>query len=149
MASLEENLTWSLVKLPRGRKTISNRWVFRVKRGADGEIQRYKARLVCRGFSQIHGIDFNETFSPVARFDTIRAILSVAANEHLELAQFDVKTAFLNGSLEEEIYMDLYINLRASKTGLVCKLHKSLYGLKQSPRCWNAKIQGVATLWYF
>lgn len=106
MAALEENLTWSLVKLPKGRRTVSNRWVYRAKRGPDGKVERYKARLVCRGFSQQRGIDFNETFSPVAHLDTIRAILSVAASEQFELAQFDVKTAFLNGYLEEELYMD-------------------------------------------
>ncbi|KMQ87258.1 retrovirus-related pol polyprotein from transposon tnt 1-94 [Lasius niger] len=106
IASLKENSTWSLVELPAGCKAISNRWIYRVKRNAEGEISRYKARLVVRGFSQREGIDFNETFSPVARFDTIRTVLSIAANEGLELAQFDVKTAFLNGVIEENIYMD-------------------------------------------
>src|SRR6187551_475851 len=105
MDSLEENATWSLVELPADRKAISNRWVYRIKRRADGEIDRYKARLVVRGFSQQKGIDYDETFSPVARFGTIRSILSVAASEHLKLAQFDVKSAFLNGVLLEEVYM--------------------------------------------
>jgi len=140
--SLEENLTWSLVKLPKGRKTISNRWIFRIKRGPDGAVQRYKARLVCRGFNQKEGVDFNETFSPVARFDTIRAVLSVAASEYLELTQFDVKTAFLNGFLEEEIYTDQPEGFQDG-TDRVCKLERSLYGLKQSPRCWNKKFKEV------
>ena len=142
MKSLEENLTWSLVKLPKDRRTISNRWVFQIKRGPDGAVQRYKARLVCRGFSQKEGVDFNETFSPVARFDTIRAVLSVAVSENLELAQFDVKTAFLNGLLEEEIYMDQPEGFQ-DDTDRVCKLEKSLYGLKQSPRCWNKRFKKV------
>lgn len=142
IASLKENSTWSLVELPAGRKAISNHWIYCVKRNAEGEISRYKARLVVRGFSQREGIDFNETFSPVARFDTIRTVLSIAANERLELAQFDVKTAFLNGVIEENIYMDQPEGFE-DDTDRVCKLHRSLYGLKQSPRCWNEKFRDV------
>lgn len=130
--SLEENFTWSLVELPNRSKPVSTRWVFRVKRDANGEIQQYKARLIARGFSQREGIDYNETFNHVARFDTIRAVLSVAANENLKMAQFDVKTAFLNGILDEEIYMDQPEGFE-DETNRVCKLQKSLYGLKQSP----------------
>lgn len=105
MASLEENSTWTLKELPAGRKLITNRWVYQIKRNVDGEISRYKVRLVVRGFSQQEGLDYYETFSPVARFDTIRSVLSIAANERLELVQFDVKTAFLNDVIDEEIYM--------------------------------------------
>ena len=142
MASLEENSTWTLVELPVGRKPVSNRWVYRVKRKANGEIDRYKARLVVRGFSQREGIDYNETFSPVARFDTIRTVLSIAANEHLKLVQFDVKTAFLNGVIEEEIFMQQPEGY-SDGTNRVCKLLKSLYGLKQSPRCWKKRFKDV------
>ncbi|KMQ86264.1 retrovirus-related pol polyprotein from transposon tnt 1-94, partial [Lasius niger] len=142
MTSLKKNLTWILVKLPAGRKPITNRWVYRIKRKTDGEISRYKARLVVRGFSQREGLDYNETFSPVGRFDTIRLVLSIAANEHLELAQFDVKTAFLNGVIEEEIYM-MPPEGFDDNSGRVCKLQKSLYGLKQSPRCWNLRFKQV------
>lgn len=142
IASLKENSTWSLVELPIGRKAISNRWIYRVKRNAEGKISRYKARLVVRGFSQREGIDFNETFSPVARFDTIRTVLSIAANEGLQLAQFDVETAFLNGIIEENIYMDQPEGFK-DNTNRVCKLHKSLYGLKQSPRIWNDTFKNV------
>lgn len=140
MASLKENATWSLEPLPPDRKPITNRWVYRIKRKADGKIDRYKARLVARGFSQQEGVDYNETFSPVARYDTVRAILSVAASEHLHLAQFDVKSAFLNGFLKEEIYMQQPEGF-SDGTDRVCKLHKSLYGLKQSPRCWNQRFK--------
>lgn len=132
LSSLEENSTWTLVELPADRKPISNRWVYRIKRRVDGEIDRYKARLVVRGFSQKKDIDYNESFSHVARFDTIRAMLSVSANEHLELAQFDVQTAFLNGILEEDIYMAQPEGFK-DETNRVCKLDKSLYGLKQPP----------------
>lgn len=108
----------------------------------DGTVRRYKARLVCRGFSQKEGVDFNQTFSPVARFDTIRAVLSVAASENLKVAQFDVKTAFLNGFLEEKVYMDQPKGFQ-DDTDRVCKLEKSLYGLKPSPRCWNKRFKEV------
>ena len=137
--SLHENNTWELVNLPSGMKAIGSRRVMRVKLRADGEIERYKARLVAKGYNQKEGIDYNETFSPVARFDTIRSVLSVTANEGLSLAQFDVKTAFLNGDLEEDIYMtqpDGY----SDGTPKVCKLKKSLYRLNQSPRCWNKRF---------
>lgn len=142
MSSLKENSTWVSTVLPKGRKTIANRWVYRIKRDAEGKACRYKARLVAKGYSQQEGIDYHETFSPVARFDTIRAILSVAAKESLELAQFDVKTAFLNGVLTEEIYMDQPEGFE-DDSGRVCKLIRSLYGLKQSPRCWNNRFKEI------
>jgi hypothetical protein len=95
-----------------------------------------------RGFSQKEGVDYNEVFRPVARFDTIQAVLSIAAKEHLELAQFDVKMAFLNGVLDEEIFMEQPEGFNDG-TDRVCELHKSLYGLKQSPRCWNKHFKEV------
>ena len=142
MISLEENSTWDLVDLPTGHKIISNRWIYRVKRDANGKINRYKARLVARGFNQREGIDYDETFSPVVRFDTIRVMLSIAANENLELAQFDVKSAFLNGVIKEEIYMHQPEGYEDGSQR-VCKLLRSLYGLKQSPRCWNERFKKV------
>ena len=98
---------------------------------------RYKARLVAKGFSQVHGVDFNETFAPVAKFTTIRCILAIGAVMDLEIHQMDVKTAFLNGELEEDIYMEQPEGfVEQGKEHLVCKLKSSLYGLKQSPRAW-------------
>ena len=129
MQSLMVSGTWHIVELPKDRKAIDNRWVMRVKFNPDESINRYKARLVAKGYSQKAGIDFDEIFSPVARFDSVRTMLSVAANEGLDLAQFDVKTAFLNGEIEEEIYMkqpDGY----GGGTAKVRRLFKSLCGLE-------------------
>ncbi len=139
MKSLIENETWEIVDLPNGKRPIGCRWVLRTKVNTNGEIVRYKARLVAKGYSQQKGVDFDETFSPVARFDTIRSVISVAANEKLELAQFDIKTAFLNGQLDEEIYMAQPEGYNDG-THKVCKLKRSLYGLKQAPRCWNQRF---------
>ncbi|KAG6613804.1 Retrovirus-related Pol polyprotein from transposon TNT 1-94 [Phytophthora cinnamomi] len=139
--SLLKNKTWEVVPLPKGRKAIGNRWVFRVKENQAGEVERFKARLVAKGFSQKYGIDYDETFAPVAKFTSIRAVLSLAAKYGLKLHQMDVKTAFLNGVLDEEIYMvqpDGYVD--ADHPDYVCKLKQSLYGLKQSPRMWNKTI---------
>lgn len=136
--SLIKCKTWDLVELPAGRKSIGCRWVFKVKHQADGTIERYKARLVAKGFSQRPDIDYGETFSPVARYATIRLIMSIANQLELELVHMDVQTAFLNGSIKEEVYMDQPAGFTVkSKKVLVCKLNRSLYGLKQASRCWN------------
>lgn len=138
--SLSENKTWYLTELPKGRQAIENRWVYKVKCHANGEINRFKARLVVKGYFQKEGIDYDETYSPVVRFESIRFVISVAANEGLDLVQFDIKTAFLYGVLTEEIYMKQPEGYD-DKSGRVCRLVKSLYGLKQSPRCWNTRFK--------
>jgi hypothetical protein len=131
------NGTWELVPLPKDRKSAGCKWVFRTKRDASGHIVRHKARLVAKGYSQVEGVDFNETFAPVAKFTTIRCMLAIGAIMDLEIHQMDVKTAFLNGELEEDIYMDQPQGfMQDGKEHLLCKLKKSLYGLKQSPRAW-------------
>lgn len=137
--SLIENDTWKLMELPSGRKTVGCKWVFRTKHGSDGRVERFKARLVARGFTQQYGIDYEETFSPVVRFTSVRALLAHGLQHGMTIHQMDVVTAFLNGNLDEDIFMqqpDGYV--QTGQEHLVCKLNKSLYGLKQSPRCWNA-----------
>ena len=139
--SLTENKTWELVKLPEGRKAIGCKWVFRVKYDGKGLVERFKGRLVAQGYSQKYGIDYDETFSPVARFSSIRTLLAFAVEMEMQIHQMDVVTAFLNGDLKEEIYMQQPPGYtQPGKEELVCKLKKSLYGLKQSPRCWNEKL---------
>jgi hypothetical protein len=115
--------------------------VFKIKQGVNGEVERYKARLVARGFTQTYKVDYNETFAPVTKFTSICCILALAALEDMEIHQMDVKTTFFNGELEEEIYMEQPQGfVHQGGEHLVCKLHKSLYGLKQLPRAWNQKL---------
>ena len=136
--SLMDNQTWDLVELPNGREPIGSKWVFKVKPSSDGKVERFKARLVAKGYAQKYGIDYDETFSPVVKFSSVRALIAFAVQNNMLLHQMDVVTAFLNGNLEEDIYMqqpDGYV--QEDNKHLVCKLKKSLYGLKQSPRCWN------------
>lgn len=139
--ALMENDTWELVKLPRERKAIGCKWVFRVKYNGEGQVERFKGRLIAQGYSQKYGIDYDETFSPVARFSSIRTLIAFAVEMGMQIHQMGVVTAFLNGDLKEEIYMQQPPGYnQPRKEGLVCKLKKSLYGLKQSPRCWNEKL---------
>jgi hypothetical protein len=140
--SLMANGTWELNTLPEGLKSIGCKWVFRTKYDASGNIIRYKARLVIKGYSQVAGVDFDETFAPVAnKFITIRCILAIAAAMDWEIHQMDVKTTFLNGVLEVFIYMNQPEGfVQKGKEHLMCKLIKALYGLKQSPRAWYQRI---------
>ena len=138
MESLHTNEVWDLVELPKDRKVVGSKWVYKTKRSANGTLERHKACLVAQGFSKKYGQDYDETFSPVVRFETMRTIIALAIQNGLKLHQMDVTTAFLNGELKEEVYMkqpERYVV--KGKEGLVCKLKKSIYGLKQSPRCWN------------
>ncbi|MCO5584252.1 hypothetical protein L7F22_038176 [Adiantum nelumboides] len=135
--SLQKNNTWTLVPLPPARKPISCKWVLRRKLHPDGSVARYKARLVARGFSQIAGLDYGDTFSPVLRMSSFRLLLALAATLDLEIFHLDVQTAFLHGELPEELYIEqppYFVSETAPHS--VCRLHRSLYGLKQSPRLW-------------
>uniref|UniRef100_A0A7N2LJ68 Retrovirus-related Pol polyprotein from transposon TNT 1-94 n=1 Tax=Quercus lobata TaxID=97700 RepID=A0A7N2LJ68_QUELO len=140
MDSLLGNQTWELTELPIGKKTLHNKWVYRIKNEHDGS-KRYKARLVIKGFQQKEGIDYTEIFSLVMKMSTIRLVLGMVAAENLHLEQLDVKTAFLHGDLEEDIYMIQPEGfIVQGQENLVCKLRKSLYGLKQTPRQWYKKF---------
>ncbi|KAG8478499.1 hypothetical protein CXB51_028393 [Gossypium anomalum] len=142
MESLHKNRTWDLVKLPKGEKAVRCKWVFKKKEGTPGvEEPRYKARLVAKSYSQIPRVDFTDVFSPVVKHSSIRALLGIVAMHDLELEQLDVKTAFLHGELEEDIYMQQPEGFIVSeKEDYVCLLRKSLYGLKQSPRQWYKRF---------
>lgn len=138
--ALERNKTWTLVdRKPDMKKPIKTKWIFKIKLNTDGSINRYKARLVAKGYSQLPEIDYKETFAPVASMTTVRMLFAAATQNNLVIKQFDVKTAFLYGDLEEELYMECPEEYPAPR-GKVCKLNKSLYGLKQAPRQWNVKF---------
>ncbi|CAH9074985.1 unnamed protein product [Cuscuta europaea] len=138
--ALEANRTWTMVRLPPGKRALGCRWVYKIKYNSDGTIERLKARLVIFGNRQVAGLDYNETFAPVAKMVTVRAFLARAASKNWELHQMDVHNAFLHGDLHEEVYMMTPPGFHHADSTLVCRLHKSLYGLKQAPRCWFAKL---------
>ena len=142
--SLKRTGTWTLTPLAAGRQAIGSRWVLKIKRKADGTVDKYKARLVAKGYAQKAGIDYDETFAPVAKFTSIRMLLALAAHHDFEIHHMDVKTAFLNGDLDVDIYMEQpegYSTPAArGEQRLVCKLQKALYGLKQAGRAWNEKM---------
>jgi len=136
--SLLKNETWDLVDLPEGEKTVGTKWVFKTKLDASGEVKRFKARLVAKGYSQKYGIDYHDTYAPVVSLKSLRLLLAFGVKHGYKIHQMDVITAFLNGTLEEDIYVNQPEGFEVKGTeNKVCKLKKSLYGLKQSPRCWN------------
>ncbi|BBH07384.1 wall-associated kinase 2, partial [Prunus dulcis] len=136
LEALQHNNTWSLVPLPVGHKPIGCKWVYKIKYKSDGTIECYKAQLVAKGYTQIEGIDYQETFSPTAKLTTLRCLLTVAAARHWFIHQLDVQNAFLHGDLHEVVYMEPPPGLRRQRENVVCRLNKSLYGLKQASRNW-------------
>ena len=139
--SLIKNETWDLVPRPKGVNVVGNRWVYKLKRDVSGKIDRFKARLVAQGYTQTHGVDYGEVFSPVARLQTIRSLLALGNSNDLEIHQMDVCTAFLNGELDCEVYMEQPKGfIDPQYPDYVCRLKKGLYGLKQAARCWNTTL---------
>jgi hypothetical protein len=146
MDYIMSNATWEVVERPYGCKPIGSKWVFKKKLRPDGTIERYKARLVIKGYSQKESEDFFDTYSPVARLTTIRVLLSLATSHGLLVHQMDVKTTFLNGEVYDEIYMEQPAGFVANdQEGMVCKLLKPLYGLKQAPKQWHEKFNRTLT----
>jgi hypothetical protein len=132
---IEKNNTWEMVQRPEGKNVIGSKWIFKNKLNEQGQVIRNKARLVCKGYAQIEGLDFDETFAPVARLEAIRMFLAYACHKRFKVYQMDVKSAFLNGDLSEEVYMEQPEGFKLSDNpDLVCKLKKDLYGLKQAPQ---------------
>jgi hypothetical protein len=138
--ALHANNTWTLVPLPKGKRTIDSKWVYKVKYNSDGSIERYKARLVAKGYKQIEGIDYFDTFAPVAKLSTVRLLLAIASVNNWDPQQLDINNAFLHRDLHENVYMKLPQGLTVSNPKLVCRLNKSLYGLKQASRMWYDKL---------
>ena len=133
LSALNKKGTWDIVPLPLGNHAIGCRWVYKIKTKSDGSIEWYKAHLVAKGFAQEYGMDYEETFAPVSKHTTIRALIVVASARQWSISHMDVKNAFLNGNLQEEVYMVPPPGV-PHKSGEVCRLKKALYGLKQAPR---------------
>jgi hypothetical protein len=138
---IEKNNMWEKVHRPEGKNIIGSKWIFKNKLNEQGQVVRNKARLVCKGYSQIEGLDFDETFAPVARLEAIIIFLSYACHKRFKFYQMDVKSSFINGDLNEEVYMEKLEGFELSNNpDLVCKMKKDLYGLKQAPRAWYHRL---------
>ena len=141
MESMYSNSVWELIDLPESVRPIGCKWIYKKKSGVDGKVETFKARLVAKGYTQKEGVDYEETFSPIAMLKSIRILLSIAVALDYEIWQMDVKTAFLNGYLDKSIYMmqpeGFIVEGQEQK---VCKLLRSIYGLKQASRSWNLRF---------
>lgn len=128
--ALELNGSWTIVEHPSGKHPVGYKWVFKIKRKADRTVERYKARLVAKRFTQVEGVNFHETFAPVAKLVAVHCLLTVVVAKGWEIHQMDVHNAFLHGDLDKEVYMSLPPSFRSSGPRKVCRLHKSLFGLR-------------------
>jgi hypothetical protein len=144
--STMKNEVWEIVPRLKSKYVVSSKWLFKIKHTADGSIEKYKARFVTHGFSQKEGIDYEETFAPVARYTLIRTIIALAAKMKWKLHQMDIKTSFLNGVIEEEVYIEQTQGFEVEdRKSHVCRLKKALYRLKQAPRAWYGRIDNFLT----
>jgi hypothetical protein len=144
LTSIEENRTWELCNLPKGHRPIGLKWVFKLKKNPNGDIVKHKARLVAKGYVQRQGIDFEEAFAPVARLESVRLLIALAAQFGWKIHQMDVKSAFLNGDFIEEVYVSQPPgHEKDGQSSKVYKLRKALYGLRQAPRAWNSKLDAT------
>nr|GEX82767.1 ribonuclease H-like domain-containing protein [Tanacetum cinerariifolium] len=141
--ALIRNNTWTITDLPIGRKVIDNKWLYKIKYKSTRQIDKFKARVVAKGFNQKEGIDFDETFSPVVKMVTVRCLVCIVISNEWPLFQLDVNSAFLYGDLNKDIYMSLPLGFECADKNKVCKLNKALYALNQTPRQWNAKLTTV------
>ena len=144
MGTLEKNKTWEIVERSKGKNIVDRKWIFTLKYKVDGSLERHKARLVAKEYTQTYGVDYQETFAPVAKMNTIRIQLSLPVHYNWKLLlQYDVKNAFLHGDLDEEIYMNIPLGFEGNTGNKMCKLKKALYGLKQPPRAWFGRFAKV------
>jgi hypothetical protein len=144
--SIMKNEVWEIIPRPKEKSVVNSKWVYKIKHAADESVDKYKARFIVRGFSQKEGQDYDETFAPVARYTSIRAIISLFASMGWNLHQMDVKTSFLNGVIEEEVYIEQPQGFEVhSRDTHVCRLKKALYGLKQAPRAWYSRMDNYLT----
>ncbi|KAG1665273.1 hypothetical protein FOA52_015850 [Chlamydomonas sp. UWO 241] len=150
ISSLMEKGTWELCQPPNGFSALPVRWVYKFKRDATGQVVRFKARIVAKGFKQVEGVDYLQTFAPCADKNSFRVVLAIACERDLEMEQLDIKTAFLNGELEETIYMQQPPGYEVGGRDMVCRLKRTLYGLKQAPRAWYLKLsEELAKIGFF
>ena len=141
LSQIKKSGTWELIPRPKDKNIIGTKWVFKNKMNEEGKIVKNKARLVCKGYAQVKGVDFDETFAPVARMEAIRMFLAYSCFKNFKVYQLDVKSAFLNGELNEEIYAEQPEDFeQLGKEDYVWKLKKALYGLEQAPRAWYARL---------
>ena len=145
-----KNDVWDVVPRPKEKSVVTSKWIYKIKHAADGSIEKYKAIFVAWGFSQKEGIDYEETFAHVARYTSIKSVLSLDAVMKWKIHQMDIKTAFLNGVVEEEVYMEQPLGFEThDRDTHVCKLKKSMYGLKQEPKTWYGRIDSFLTSFGF
>jgi hypothetical protein len=136
-----KNDVWEVVPQPEGKSVLTSRWLYKLKHVADGIIEKYKALFVAQGFSQVEGVDYDETFALVSRYTSIKAVISIATEMGWKIHQMDVKTTFMNGLIEEEVYIENPLGFEVhGRESHVCRLKKALYGMKQSPITWYSRI---------